>query len=65
MTGPGAPGSSVGRASDSGSRSPGFETRAGHLVVESDSCYSALSEGRCDGGDHTTRRVVTLNSEKG
>ena len=28
----GAPGSSVCRASDSGSRSPGFETRAGHLV---------------------------------
>ena len=33
----GAPGSSVGRASDSGSRSPGFETCAGHLVVGSDS----------------------------
>ena len=29
----GAPGSSVGRASDSGSRSPGFETHAGHLVM--------------------------------
>ena len=32
----GALGSSVGRASDSGSRSPGIETRAGHLVVGSD-----------------------------
>ena len=33
----GAPGSSVGRASDSGSRSPGFETLTGHMVVMSDS----------------------------
>ena len=33
----GVPGSSVGRVADSGSRSPGFETRAGHLVVGSDS----------------------------
>ena len=30
---PGALGSSVGRASDSGSRSNGFKTHAGHLVV--------------------------------
>ena len=33
----GALGSSAGRASDSGSRSPGFETSAGHLAVGSDS----------------------------
>ena len=33
----GAPGSSVGRASDSVSRSPGFETHAGHPVVGPDS----------------------------
>ena len=32
-----APGNSVGRASNSGSRSPGVETGAGHLVVGSDS----------------------------
>ena len=31
----GAPGGSVDRASDSGSRSPGIDTRAGHLVVDS------------------------------
>ena len=29
-------GSSVGRASDSRSRGPGFETRTGHLLVGSD-----------------------------
>ena len=58
----GAPGSSVGRASDSGSRSPGVETRAGHLVVGSNSTKPALSEVRCAGGNHTTRRLVTLNS---
>ena len=33
----GAPGSSVSKASDSGSRSPAIKTRAGHLVVELDS----------------------------
>ena len=33
----GAPGSSVGRALDSGGRRPGFGTRAGHLVVGWDS----------------------------
>ena len=33
----GVPGSSVDRVSDSGSRSPGFQTHAGHLVVGSDS----------------------------
>ena len=33
----GAPGSSVGRAFDSRSRGPGIETRAGYLVVGSDS----------------------------
>ena len=34
----GEPGSSVGRASDPRSRAPGFETRAGHLVVGVGSC---------------------------
>ena len=43
----GAPGSSVGRASDSRSRGSGFETHTGHLVVASVLTLSAVSEGRC------------------
>ena len=54
-------GSSVGRASDSRSRGPGFETRTGHLVVGSDFTLPDLSEGRCAGGDHTSQRVETPN----
>ena len=30
-----------------------FETRAGHLVVGSDTTQPALSNGRCVGVDHT------------
>ena len=42
----GAASSSVGRASDTRSRSSGFETHAEHLVVESDLTFPNQSYGR-------------------
>ena len=57
----GTPCSSVGRASDSRSRGPGFETGTRHLVVGSDLTEPALSEERCAGGDNTYQQVMTPN----
>ena len=59
---PGAPGSSVSKASDHRIRSPRLETRAGHLLVGSGvaSHLISLSEGPCAGSDHTIRKVVSL-----
>ena len=45
--GKGARSCSVSRASDPRSTGPGFDIRAGHLLVFSDPTYPALSEARC------------------
>ena len=57
-----APSNSVGRASEARSRDSGFETRAGHLMLDSHSALQARSEGVCAGVNQTTRGVVTLTS---